>query len=1055
MDGSRGAALRLALLGGFHVRVDGRDIPAEGWTRRKAAALVKLLALAPGHRLHREQAMELLWPELDPEQAANSLHQALHAARRTLAGDGADGGRYLILRDQVVQFEPRLAIWVDAVAFEAAAAEAHRRRNPDAYRSALALYAGDLLPDDRYKPWAGDRREALRAEYLALLLGLAGCREAAGASADAIAAVRRVVAVDPLNEPAHRALMRLHARSGQRQHAIRQFHTLRDALASELGVEPEPESQRLYEQVRAGEIAAEAPTGGVGGQRPRHNLPAPVSSFIGREREKAEVRRLLAGTRLLTLTGPGGCGKTRLALEVAGEIVDAYDDGVWSIEFAPLTDPALLPQAVAAALGVRESPSQPLRDTLSAWLKPRRTLLILDNCEHLIDACARFAESLLRAAPGLSILATSREPLRIAGEATWLVPSLSLPDPGGPADLDRLLESEAVQLFLDRAGRAVPGFGLTPENGASVAELCYRLDGIPLAIELAAARVRALGVGQIVARLGDRFRLLTGGSRAALSRQQTLRAALDWSYDLLSEPERALFARLAVFAGSFDLPAVEAVVGGGVPGMDRTGEGPPPPLVLDLLLQLVDRSLVAVGNDGDVARYHLLETMRDYARERLVERGELDALRRAHADHYAALAKRADRQLRGVEQAAWVERLEREHDNLRAALEWYRTEAEVGRPEPGLELAGTLHWFWHLGGHFSEGTAWLERLLAHRAGMRTEGLATALTGSGILASTTGGFARAQRLLDDAIAIWRELDRPAGLALALTWSGWCALFLGGPSEARARHGEGLALFTRLGDRWGIALASLGLGFDAAESDEHALARELFERSLALFRDLRDDWGVATTLQQVANLTYRLGDFATARELVADVLALEQRMGDRWLEVQSRLLLGEIARAEEEYETAASAVAASLELAQAIGHRTALAWALRDAGFVALARHDSLGARARFRKSMAHFRVDAHRLGLVCCLIGMAGVAAAEGRPDAAARHLGTAQAALERLGLALAPADRGEAERIAAAARTAIGDAAFTTAREAGRNVPLEEALAAAADSAYVGQHGYI
>lgn len=1054
MDESHDAALRLTLLGGFHVRVHDRDIPAVGWQRRKAAALVKLLALAPGHRLHREQVMELLWPDHEPEQAANSLYQALHAARRTLAGDEAGSDGSLILRDQVVQFAPGLATWVDVVAFEAAAAVAHRRRDPDAYRAALALYTGDLLPDDLYEPWAGERREALRAEHVSLLLGLAQCQEAAGAHADAIAALRNVLAADPLHEPAHRALMRLYARSGQRQHALRQFQTLRDTLASDLGISPEPESERLHEQIRAGEIAAEggaeAPAVAAGGPRPRHNLPAPVSSFVGREREKAEVRRLLAGTRLLTLTGPGGCGKTRLALEVASDVVARFDDGVWSIELAALTDPALLSQAVAAALGLRESPNQPVSDTLNAWLNPHRALLILDNCEHLIDACAHFAESLLRAAPHISILATSREPLRIAGETTWLVPSLSLPDPGGQTDPERLLDSEAVQLFLDRAERLMPGFALTPQNAASVAELCYRLDGIPLAIELAAARVRALSVGQIVERLSDRFQLLSVGSRTALSRQQTLRAALDWSYDLLTEPERALFARLAVFSGGFDMEAAEAVASTGLRVIGQAEDAPPPPPVLDLLLQLVDRSLVVVGEEEGAPRFHLLETMRDYARDRLIERGEMNALRAAHADYFATLAKQGDQRIRGAEQRTWIRRLKREHDNLRSALEWYRVEAADGRPERGLELAGTLHWFWHLGGHFSEGTAWLERVLAHRNSARTQGLATALTGAGVLASAVGDLAQAQVLLSEAITMWRDLDQAPGLALAVTWSGWYELFRGRIDEARARHNEGLSLFTRLDDRWGIALASVGLGFDAAEADQHAEAQAKFERSLVLFRELRDDWGVATTLQQLANLTYRLGDFVAARERVTEVIALEQRMGDQWIAVQSQMLLGEIARAEGDDESAARTIAVSLELARTLGHRMALAWTLRDAGFVALARHDVAEARTRFRESISRFQADNHRLGLICCLVGMAGVAVAEGWHETAAGQLGTAQAALEHLGLALAPADRGEAKRIAVAARMVLGDAAFTAAWEAGWHLPLEEALGAVTDPVHVG-----
>lgn len=1036
MDEPRATALQISMLGGFRVRAGDREIPEGDWKRRKAASIVKLLALAPDHRLHRDQLMEALWPDLDPDQAANSLYQALHVARRALDPAKSGDDRYLILRDQILRFAPDLDLWLDAVDFEIAAGEARRRRDPEAYLAALALYQGDLLPDDLYEPWTTARREALRANLVTLLEELAALNEAAGQLAEAIDAARRIIAIDPLHEPAHRTLMRLYGRSGQRQQAIRQFEVLRDALDSELGVAPEPDTVRLHEQIRAGEIAAQPPppaTAAPSDRRPRHNLPAPVSSFIGREREKIEVQRLLAGTRLLTLTGPGGCGKTRLALEVAAEVVNQYDR-VWLIELASLADPSLVPQAVAAAIGIREQPGQPLSETVLASLKSERALVVLENCEHLIDACARFAESLLQAAPDIVILATSQEPFRIAGETTWLVPSLSLPDvsrqsavgsrrdEGVTADwILPTADSEAVRLFVDRAGRIAPGFALTDDNAEAVAELCYRLDGIPLAIELAAARVRALSVHQIVERLSDRFQLLSGGSRTALSRQQTLRAALDWSYDLLGQPERALFARLAVFAGGFTLEAVEAVAGGDV---------------VESLLQLVDRSLVVAEERDGITRYRLLETMREYGRMRLAEQGELETLRRAHAAYYAAFALQGDRQIRGPEQRAWLGRLEQEHDNLRAALDWYWAAALAGRPEDGLVLAGTLHWFWHLAGHFSEGTSWLDRLLATRAASRTRGAATALTGAGVLASAVGNYARTETLLEEAIAIWRELDLPAGLALALTWSGWYVLFQGRVETARDRHSEGFALFSQLDDDWGVALALLGLGFDAAEAGQLAEAQTAFERGLGIFRELRDAWGIATTLLQIAHLAYRAGDYAAARGRLPEIMRLDRLLRDQWLEVQAQMLRGEVARAEGDVETAAAATVASLDLAGKIGHRMAIAWSLRDAGFVALAQGDPAAARSHFNESIARF-IDADApLGLVCCLIGMAGVALAEGHADLSARRLGTAQAALARLGLALAPADSRELAWITAATRSALGDESFVAAWEAGRNLPL-------------------
>ena len=423
-----------------------------------------------------------------------------------------------------------------------------------------------------------------------------------------------------------------------------------------------------------------------------NNLPRQLTSFIGREREMAEVRRLLSTTRLLTLTGSGGCGKTRLALQVAADLVEAFAEGVWFVDLAPLSDPALVPQTVAATLRVREEPGRPILITLSEYLQPRHLLLVLDNCEHLVGACAELAQALLRACPHLQILATSREPLRIGGETTWRVPSLSLPDLLRLPLVESLAEYEAVRLFTDRAEVVLPGFLVTDQNALAVAQVCHRLDGIPLAIELAATRVKVLPVHQIAARLDDRFRLLTGGSRTALPRQQTLRAVMDWSYILLSEKERTLLRRLSVFAGGWTLDAAEAVCSG---NRIETVE------VLDLLAQLVDRSLVAVDREDAEARYRLLDTVRQYAREKLQDSGEETEVHGRHREWFLDLAERTEPELLGPEQGVWLARLEAEHDNLRAALTWSQQEEEGG--EAGLRLAGALGRFWWMRGHLTEG----------------------------------------------------------------------------------------------------------------------------------------------------------------------------------------------------------------------------------------------------------------------------------------------------------------------------------------------------------------
>ena len=409
---------------------------------------------------------------------------------------------------------------------------------------------------------------------------------------------------------------------------------------------------------------------------PKHNLPSQLTSFIGREKEIAEIRRLLsplsraeeAGeglgvrARLLTLTGAGGSGKTRLALQAAAQLLDAFPDGVWFIELAPLSDPALVPQSLLSTLGLIEQAGRSALAILTDFLQPKRALLVLDNCEHLIQACAQLAETLLRTCPTLYILATSREALGIAGETPYLVPTLTTPDPTH-ANLDTLPQYEAVRLFVERAQTAWPGFALTNDNTPAVAQVCHQLDGIPLAIELAAARVKALRVEQIAARLTerDRFRLLISGTRTALSRHQTLQALIDWSHDLLSEPERALLRRLAVFAGGWTLEAAEAVC---------VGDGIEADKVLHLMTQLVNKSLIlAEREQGKEARYHILETIRQYASERLLKAGEGEQLRSRHLDFFLRWAERVEPDVRGPQQLKWLDQFEIENDNLRAALE--------------------------------------------------------------------------------------------------------------------------------------------------------------------------------------------------------------------------------------------------------------------------------------------------------------------------------------------------------------------------------------------------
>jgi predicted ATPase/DNA-binding SARP family transcriptional activator len=579
--------VRIRMLGGFTVSVGHRAIRQDEWRSKKAATLVKLLALASGYRMHRERAMDLLWPDSGKKAASNNLRQVLHGARKVLDPASGSPERYLSLRDEQLVLCPAGQLWVDADGFEEAASTARRSRDPSAYRAAIELYAGELLPEDRYEEWAEGRRNELRQLYLALILELAGLYQEREEHALAIEALRMAINEEPSLEEAHASLMRLHALSGRPESALTQYERLRDALQRGFGTRPTEATRRLRDEIVAGRVASAPPADPVRegpSDAAKHNLPAPMTGFVGREREMVEVKRALAMTRLLTLTGAGGAGKTRLSLEVARDLAGAYpEDGVWLVELAPLQEGELIAQEVAAMFGVREQSGRAYLDTLLDALREKQILLILDNCEHLIVATAHLAEALLGSCPRMRILSTSREPLGVRGELSWLVPPLSAPGAKQSSTVEELEGYESARLFADRASKRHPDFALTPENAQAVGQVCGELEGIPLAIELAAARVGTLSAEQISARLGHSIKLLTSGDQTAGHRHQTLRAALDWSYELLGQPERALFSRLSVFAGGFTLETAESVgAGGGIEDED----------VLNLLGELVEKSLV-------------------------------------------------------------------------------------------------------------------------------------------------------------------------------------------------------------------------------------------------------------------------------------------------------------------------------------------------------------------------------------------------------------------------------------------------------------------------------
>ena len=601
-------------------------------------------------------------------------------------------------------------------------------------------------------------------------------------------------------------------------------------------------------------------------EAPIHNLPRQLTRFVGRSEDVSAVKRTLSTARLLTLTGTGGCGKTRLALQTAAEILDEYPNGVWLIEFAPVADPALVPQVVASTLGVREQPGHELTETLITRLREQRALLIMDNCEHLVTACARLADAVLRTCADVHILATSREALNVSGEVSYRVPSLGLPHEGDTDKLHAIAGSDAVQLFIDRAQLARPEFALNETNASAVAEVCRRLDGIPLAIELAAARVRMMPPGEILDRLKDRFRLLTLGGRTAPSRHQALQATVEWSYRLLSESEQILFNRLSVFAGGFSLDAAEAVC---------AGDGLADDHILDLLSALVDKSLVVVGEDsGGRSRYMLLETLREYGRERL-EKAAVGETRTRHATYFRGAALEAEAQLTGPEQATSLRQLEDDHDNLRAALQWL---VDANENELALSLASTLVQFWLMHGHLTEGRRWFAGRIAGSSA-RPAIRAKALLGQGSLAWRQADYLVATSSTEASLAIWRELGDKAGIVQALNILGAIFKEQEDAPAALAYFEESLALAREANDRRAIARALNNLGALAFDRGDYGAARLFYLESLALKKEIGARSQIAITTFNLAEVLLEQADHEGAWSRYEDSLLVFRELGDQ--------------------------------------------------------------------------------------------------------------------------------------------------------------------------------
>ncbi len=674
----------------------------------------------------------------------------------------------------------------------------------------------------------------------------------------------------------------------------------------------------------------------------QNNLPQQLSSFIGRQPEIAEVLRLLADARLVTLTGSGGSGKTRLAIQVASRLLDVYPDGVWFVDLAPLTLPELVPQTVASTLGLQERPDQTVEATLCDYLRDRQPLILLDNCEHLVAACASLADTLLRACPRLIIVATSRQPLDVSGECTWRIPSLAMPTPNEPHSPQSLEQYEATQLFIERARARRPSYQVTSENSQAIAQLCRLLDGMPLAIELAAARTNVLQVQQILGMISERFRLLISGSESAPRRQQTLSATMDWSYNLLSDLERAVYRDISVFAGGFSLDAVRGVCDGEIDAYE----------VIEVLSQLIDKSLVTAEHDREgrteTARYGMLETVRQYAWDKLMASGEMPALRERHCAWYLQLAARADAQLLGPDVRTWLDLLDQEHDNLRSALCWVQ---ESEQPEVQVRLCAALRRFWTVRGYWSEARAQLADALSRSQDLEpTASTTIILIGSGQLALSQGDSISARSFYNESLVVSNRLGNRRDIAYSFNGLGYVAGADADLELQRSMHEQALAIFEEIGDRRAIATTLRALGDVVYHREKAKLSVPFYKRSLEIYREVGDKQGIALCLNDLTEIALRHGDYERARELLDEGVALWRELDDSHGAAMALSSYGQIEMSLGHSAAARSLFLESLELTRKLGQKYDTAATLLDLGHLTRHEGDYVAARALFEECL---------------------------------------------------------------------------------------------------------
>ena len=886
--------------------------------RQRERTLLTYLLLHPNVAHRREKLIELLWPESDSERSGRNFANVLYRLQQVV------GKAWIVAEGSALRLAPTPDLVVDLWRFD----QLYKGVEDDALQEAITLYAGDLftttanLLPDQHDDWLLPLQTHYHECFLNALQRLGQRHEQAQRWDDAQQCYQRLRRSDPLHEDAYAGLMRVYARLGRLTDVTACYRELEALLQQELAAAPSSTLRALLTTLTRTPTYIEQPAAAPSKATPTapsaqaiaHNFPKPLTSLVGRTQELDQIGRLLANHRLITLTGAGGSGKTRLAIAVARELADTFEQGAWWIDLSPLTEAHLVAQTLLQTLGLTPSATTaPLAQVID-HLAGQQCLLVLDNCEHLLATCAPMVETLLQACDDVQILATSREPLGVAGEMLWLTPTLAMPirelrpEPKRPHNgcppgdgVATVSNYAAIQLFVERASAVRQDFHLTAQNVAHVLEICQRLDGIPLAIELAAARIKVLTPEQLAQRLQDRFRLLVNPQRNALPRQQTLQALIDWSYNLLSAAEQRFLCQLAVFVGSFTLDAAEALCG------DEA---------LEWLARLVDKSMVLFFERQGEPRYRLLETIRAYADDRLQEQGDAVALHLRHADYWIDLATQAERDLTGPRQAFWLERLDREHDNIRGCLRWLSTHEQ---PLLLLTLTRWLGRYWYFRSYFREGSQWIQQAIQSNAvplasaDAPDEALdlyARVLFHAGRLARPQGNYTLTDGYFRQSLTLLQRLGDERSCATVLNSLGISALEQGNLQEARAIYTASLHILERLAVQADLCNPLLNLCQVTMRLGDFAAARAYGERSLALSRALGDRRSMAYALEDLAAVLVDQRDLAGARALLAESLPIQQAVGGAITLADLHLALANLTYLEGDWEQARRSAAESL-------------------------------------------------------------------------------------------------------------------------------------------------